>query len=90
MHWNHNVSNIDYLKLLLEITEAESFLSPEECDYFVQMAKDEGLKESETVLNQPENQRFVLRDHDGNKKLSVREVLTSSIAYLTYTESNWC
>lgn len=49
------------------------------------MAKDEGLKESETVLNQPENQRFVLRDHDGNKKLSVREVLTSSIAYLTYT-----
>lgn len=38
------------------------------------MAKDEGMKESETVLNQPENQRFVLRDHDGNKKLSVREV----------------
>lgn len=52
------------------------------------MAKDEGLKESETVLNQPENQRFVLRDHDGNKKLSVREVQTSSIAYLTHTESN--
>lgn len=56
------------------VIEAESFLSPEECDYFVQMAKDEGLKESETVLNQPENQRFVLRDHDGNKKLSVREM----------------
>lgn len=54
------------------------------------MAKDEGLKESETVLNQPQNQRFVLRDHDGNKKLTVREVLTPSIAYLTYTESIWC
>lgn len=48
------------------------------------MAKDEGLKESETVLNQPQNQRFVLRDHDGNKKLTVREVLMESIAYLTY------
>lgn len=54
------------------------------------MAKDEGLKESETVLNQPQNQRFVLRDHDGNKKLTVREVLMESIAYLIYTESIWC
>ena len=56
------------------ISEAKDFLSPEECDYFVKMAKEEGLKESETVLNQPQNHRFVLRDHDGDRKLTVREV----------------
>ena len=56
------------------ILEANDFLSPEECDYFVKMAKEEGLKESETVLNQPQNNRFVLRDHDGDRKLTVREV----------------
>lgn len=56
------------------LTEADSFLSQEECDYFVKMATEEGLQESETVINQPDGQRFVLRDHDGNRKLTVREV----------------
>ncbi|XP_022313337.1 transmembrane prolyl 4-hydroxylase-like [Crassostrea virginica] len=56
------------------VIEAKDFLSPEECDYFVKMAKEEGLKESETVLNQPQNHRFVLRDHDGDRKLTVREM----------------
>jgi hypothetical protein len=56
------------------VTEADSFLSQEECDYFVKMATEEGLKESETVITQPDSKRFVLRDHDGNRKLTVREV----------------
>ncbi|XP_061181743.1 transmembrane prolyl 4-hydroxylase-like [Saccostrea echinata] len=56
------------------VLEADNFLSAEECDYFVKMATEEGLQESETVLNQPESQRFVLRDLDGNRKLSVREM----------------
>ncbi|XP_048760158.2 transmembrane prolyl 4-hydroxylase-like isoform X2 [Ostrea edulis] len=56
------------------VLEADSFLSQEECDYFVKMATEEGLQESETVINQPDGQRFVLRDHDGNRKLTVREM----------------
>ena len=57
------------------VLEIEDFLTNEECEHFIQVAKDTGLQESKTYSYRVENRKGILvRDINKDKKLSLDEV----------------
>ncbi|KAJ8305781.1 hypothetical protein KUTeg_016326 [Tegillarca granosa] len=81
-----NLHTVSVKPLIIEI---QDFLTKEECEYFIQLAKDEGLENSQTYHNKNRKGQVELYDTNRDKKLSVEEMsLTIQGAFDTYLDNS--
>ena len=52
----------------------ENFLTAKECDYFVKIAKEEGMQNSQTTQNSVRSKGITLMDVNRDKRLDIDEV----------------
>lgn len=62
------------------MTEIPQFLTEEECTHFINTAKQEGLKSSQTQQTESQKNGFQLMDINKDRQLSLEEV---GVAYTT-------